>query len=72
MFTWNPTDGNKCSPLQLSWARELIAKLDLPGFERVIDIAWGDGKVTADIASTVPKGVETGINSSPGMIGFAQ
>ena len=39
MFTWNLADGNKCSPLQLLWARELIAKLDLPGFERVIDIA---------------------------------
>jgi trans-aconitate 2-methyltransferase len=53
-------------------ARELIAKLDLLGFERVIDIGCGDGKVTAAIASTMPNGTVTGIDSSPEMIGFAQ
>jgi trans-aconitate 2-methyltransferase len=72
MFTWNPADYNKSSPVQQLWARELIAKLGLVGFERVIDIGCGDGKVTAAIASTVPKGAVTGIDSSPEMIGFAQ
>jgi trans-aconitate methyltransferase len=55
MFTWNPADYNKSSPVQQLWARELIAKLGLVGFERVIDIGCGDGKVTAAIASTVPR-----------------
>jgi trans-aconitate methyltransferase len=72
IFTWNPADYNKCSPVQQLWARELIAKLDLLGNERVLDIGCGDGKVTAAIASMVPKGTVTGIDSSPEMIGFAQ
>jgi trans-aconitate methyltransferase len=72
MFTWNPADYNKSSPFQELWARELIAKLDLLGFERVIDIGCGDGKVTAAIASTVPDGTVTGIDNSPEMIGFAR
>jgi trans-aconitate methyltransferase len=72
MFTWNPAEYNKFSPVQQLWARELIAKLDLLGFERVIDIGCSDGKVTAAIASTVPEGAVTGIDNSPEMIGFAQ
>jgi len=72
IFTWNPADYNKCSPVQQVWARELIAKLEFLGNERVIDIGCGDGKVTAAIASIVPKGTVTGIDSSPEMIGFAR
>jgi trans-aconitate 2-methyltransferase len=72
MFTWNPADYNKCSPVQQVWAQELIAKLGLLGYEHVIDIGCGDGKVTAAIASTVPKGTVTGIDNSPEMIGFAR
>ena len=72
IFTWNPADYNKCSPVQQEWARELIAKLEILGYERVIDFGCGDGKVTAAIASTVPKGTVTGIDSSPEIIGFAQ
>jgi trans-aconitate 2-methyltransferase len=72
MFTWNPADYNKCSPVQQLWAQELIAKLGFVGHERVLDMGCGDGKVTAAIASTVPKGAVTGIDSSPQMIGFAR
>ena len=83
IYPWNPRTLHRCLPgtrliitnvhrLQPLWARELIAKLDLLGFERVIDIGCGDGKVTAVIASTVPKGTVTGIDNSPEMIGFAQ
>lgn len=37
----------------------------------MLDIGCGDGKVTAAIAASVPKGLVTGIDSSPDMIRFA-
>ena len=71
-FTWNPADYNKSSPAQQLWAQELIAKLDLSGNERVLDLGCGDGKVTAAIAENVPLGIVTGIDSSAEMIRFAR
>ena len=58
--------------MQQSWARELIAKLELRGDEHVLDVGCGDGKITAEIARAVPCGSATGIDASPQMIGFAQ
>ena len=58
--------------MQQAWARELIARLKLRGDEHVLDVGCGDGKVTAEIASAVPRGSVTGIDASPEMIGFAK
>ena len=71
-FTWNAADYNKSSPAQQLWAQELIAKLVLRGNERVPDIGCGDGKVTTAIATSVPQGAVTGIDSLPEMIRFAR
>lgn len=54
------------------WARELIAKLNLRGSERVLDLGCGDGKVTAEIALNLKKGGVHGIDSSPEMINLAK
>ena len=70
-FTWNAADYHKSSPAQALWAKELIAKLELFGNERVLDIGCGDGKVTAEIARNLPAGNVTGVDSSPEMIRFA-
>ena len=45
MDKWNPEDYHHNSSVQLSWARELITKLDLKGNERILDIGCGDGKI---------------------------
>jgi trans-aconitate 2-methyltransferase len=71
-FTWNAADYHKSSLAQALWAKELIAKLELSGNERVLDIGCGDGKVTAEIASNLPGGKITGVDSSPEMIRFAR
>ena len=71
-FTWNPADYHQSSAAQLQWAKELIAKLGLAGNERVLDIGCGDGKITAEIARSLPGGTVTGVDSSPEMIRFAQ
>jgi trans-aconitate methyltransferase len=69
---WNAADYAANSHVQQSWARELIAKLDLRGDEHVLDVGCGDGKVTAEIARALPRGSVTGADASPQMIEFAK
>jgi trans-aconitate methyltransferase len=69
---WNPADYAANSAPQQAWARELIAKLNLRGDERILDVGCGDGKVTAELARAVPRGRVTGIDASPPMIDFAR
>ena len=60
------------SRVQQLWARELIARLNLRGDERVLDVGCGDGKITAEIARALPHGFATGADASAAMIAFAQ
>jgi trans-aconitate methyltransferase len=69
---WNPPEYAAHSAVQQSWARELIAKLNLRGDERILDIGCGDGKVTAELAQAVPRGGVLGIDASVEMIAFAR
>lgn len=69
---WNAADYAAHSRVQQTWARELIAKLHLRGDEHVLDVGCGDGKVTAEIAKSVPRGFATGVDASRQMIRFAR
>jgi len=69
---WNAAGYAANSAVQQSWARELIAKLQLRGDERILDVGSGDGKVTAEIAGAVPNGWVLGVDASAEMIAFAQ
>src|SRR5437764_3881206 len=71
-MAWNAADYAKNSSEQQRWARELIGKLALRGDERILDVGCGDGKVTAELAASVPRGSVVGVDSSPEMIGFAR
>ena len=71
-YIWNADDYADHSTAQFTWAREMIGKLNLRGSESVLDIGCGDGKVTALIASSLPEGTVTGIDSSASMIALAQ
>ncbi len=57
--------------VQQTWAREIIARLNLRGDERILDVGCGDGKVTAELARAVPRGSVTGTDASAEMIAFA-
>ena len=65
-FTWNPAEYHKSSSAQQQWAQELITKLGLRGDERVLDIGCGDGKVTAEIARSLPGGKRYGYGQFTG------
>ena len=69
---WNPEDYAKNSDAQLKWAQELKQNLNLQGNESVLDVGCGDGKITANFATTLPKGRVMGVDSSPEMIAYAQ
>ena len=69
---WNAADYAANSVVQQTWARELIAKLNLRGDEHILDVGCGDGKVTAEIARHLPRGKAAGIDASPQMIAFAK
>jgi trans-aconitate 2-methyltransferase len=58
--------------VQQTWARELIARLNLRGEESILDVGCGDGKVTAEIARAWPDGFVVGTDASPQMIAFAK
>jgi trans-aconitate methyltransferase len=69
---WNPADYAANSVVQQTWARELIARLNLCGDEHILDVGCGDGKVTAEIAHAVPRGSAIGVDASLQMISFAK
>jgi trans-aconitate methyltransferase len=69
---WNAAAYAANSVVQQTWARELIAKLDLRGGEHILDVGCGDGKVTAEIARALPAGLVVGTDASPQMIAFAK
>ena len=69
---WNAADYAANYAGQQTWARELIAQLQLRGDEHVLDVGCGDGKVSAEIAQAVPRGSVVGVDASPQMIEFAR
>ena len=50
----------------------ILARLDLNGHERILDIGCGDGRITAEVARCVPQGIVVGLDSSAEMVAFAQ
>ncbi len=71
MTEWDATDYARISGLQEAMADEVLALLDLQGTERVLDVGCGNGKITAEIASRVPRGAVVGVDPSQEMISFA-
>jgi trans-aconitate 2-methyltransferase len=71
-YSWNAEDYVRHSSVQLGWGRELISKLDLQGYEAVLDIGCGDGRITAAIAEHLPDGEILGVDSSADMLDLAR
>jgi trans-aconitate methyltransferase len=72
MTEWDAAEYSRRSSLQEAMAQEVLALLDLKDSERILDVGCGDGKITAEIASRVPRGSVVGVDPSGDMIGFAQ
>src|SRR5437016_2232776 len=72
MTEWNAAEYSRRSSLQEAMGQEVLALLNLNGSERILDVGCGDGKITAEIASRVPKGSVIGVDPSRDMINFAR
>ena len=72
MTEWDAVGYSRISSLQAAMAQEVLALLELNGSERVLDVGCGDGRVTAEIASRVPRGSVVGVDPSHDMIEFAE
>jgi trans-aconitate 2-methyltransferase len=72
MHRWDPKGYEKSSSAQQMWAQELVSKISILGDERILDIGCGDGKITAEIASIVPRGSVLGLDNSQEMLSFAR
>jgi trans-aconitate 2-methyltransferase len=72
MTEWDAAGYSRISSLQAAMAQEVLALLDLNGSERILDVGCGEGKITAEIASRVPRGLVVGVDPSHDMIGFAK
>jgi trans-aconitate 2-methyltransferase len=57
--------------LQAAMAARTLAQLDLEGGEHVLDVGCGDGRMTAEVATRVPRGSVLGIDPSREMIAHA-
>jgi trans-aconitate 2-methyltransferase len=55
------------------WLADLsLAAISLDGWERVLDVGCGDGKITAGIAARLPHGSVVGVDPSTDMIAFGR
>jgi trans-aconitate 2-methyltransferase len=71
MTEWHASDYHSQSGLQKAMAEEQLALLSLEGAERILDVGCGDGKITAEIATRVPRGSALGVDPSRDMVAFA-
>lgn len=71
VYQWDAQDYARHSASQLEWARQLLSKLHLKGNEYLLDLGCGDGKVTAEIAKSIPHGLVIGIDNASSMINLA-
>src|SRR5262245_25338187 len=71
MTEWDASQYDRISGLQRVMAEEVLSLLDLTSAKRILDVGCGNGKVTAEIASRVPRGTVVGVDASAEMIAFA-
>jgi trans-aconitate methyltransferase len=69
---WRAEEYHHNSSAQRKAAIELLQSIEFKGDECVLDVGCGDGKITAEIASSLRKGAVIGVDASPDMIEFAQ
>lgn len=71
MTEWNAGGYFERSALQKWMADRCLEGLRLDGWERVLDVGCGDGKITAEIAERLPRGSVVGVDASRHMVEFA-
>jgi trans-aconitate 2-methyltransferase len=71
MTEWDAAAYTRISGLQAAMAAEVLALLQFEGDEQVLDVGCGNGAITSQIATRVPRGSVTGVDPSREMIAYA-
>jgi len=71
MTEWDAAAYRRVSALQHRVAEKSLADLRLDGSERALDVGCGDGSITAELASRLPRGSVVGVDASQQMIALA-
>jgi trans-aconitate 2-methyltransferase len=69
---WDAATYDRVSDPQFEWALEQLERLELAGDEIVLDAGCGSGRVTAELASRVPRGRVYGVDVAPSMVEHAR
>jgi len=72
MSDWNAERYHHISSPQQTWGMRVLDRLALEGTERVLDVGCGTGRITAEIASRVPRGGVVGLDRSGAMLDTAR
>ena len=68
MTDWDGQTYHEVSTPQQQWGQRVLDGLTLSGSERVLDIGCGTGRITATLASRVPRGMVVGVDRSASML----
>jgi len=69
---WDAPAYERVSSPQEAWGRTVLDRLDLRGYETVLDAGCGTGRVTAVLAERLPHGRVIAVDGSPAMIAALQ
>lgn len=69
---WDAETYHRISGPQEAMAREVLDRLPLRGHETVLDAGCGSGRVTALLASRLPRGRVIAVDASPAMVDQAR
>jgi trans-aconitate 2-methyltransferase len=69
---WDAKRYDEVDSLQKWLADKHLARLELEGSERVLDVGCGEGKISAEVAQRLPGGSVLGVDRSTRMISFAR
>jgi trans-aconitate methyltransferase len=72
MTEWDAKGYDEVDALQKWIADKHLARLELEGGERVLDVGCGEGKISAEIAQRLASGSVLGVDRSTRMISFAR
>ncbi len=65
---WDAASYQRVSAPQEAMGREVLARLELRGDERVLDAGCGTGRVTAALLERLPRGEIIAVDGSPAMV----
>jgi trans-aconitate 2-methyltransferase len=69
---WDAATYHRVSDVHVEWANVLLDRLDLNGYETVLDAGCGSGRVTALLLERLPEGQVIAVDQAPSMVEHAR